>query len=246
MLGPQLVQLDVANGWHDPFHQVVILPDGVVLGAAPFLEADYILGIVPKGLVSSPRVALLHRFLKLDGLLIQGFLNLPGRHAGGGRPGLVLAHLLAPYPPGGYRDLVGGDLPLLVFDRADAGHVQSLLSLWPGHQLYGLAIFLWPCHLLPCFAIWQMALAIFAIVLVTGPSGKTNGFLRDSAPLANSSKPLANLSGKKAVYPSSLSFSVSGVGRDTPREFSTKSFTTCTTRSRASEERGATSRMSSA
>lgn len=39
-----------------------------------------------------------------------------------------------------------------------------------------------------------MALAIFAIVLVTGPSGKTNGFLRNSAPLANSSKPLANLS----------------------------------------------------
>ena len=123
MLGPQLVQLDVADDWHDPFHQVVILPDGIVLGAAPFLEADHILGIVPKGLASSPGVALLHRFLKLDSLLIQGFLNLPGRHAGGRCPGLVLAHLLAPYPPGGYGDLIGGDFPLLVFDRADTGHV---------------------------------------------------------------------------------------------------------------------------
>ena len=45
------------------------------------------------------------------------------------RPGLVLAHLLAPYPPGGYGDLVGGDLPLLVFDGADTGHAQYLPSL---------------------------------------------------------------------------------------------------------------------
>ena len=84
MLGPEVRQLDMADGGIDTLQQLPVTVQGRGADACTFLQFQGIGGILGEGLAIVQGIALLHAPLEVRSGPLDGFFRLAGRHAGAG------------------------------------------------------------------------------------------------------------------------------------------------------------------